>query len=95
MDPSPATTQITTIREQSKPNPLSYTTFYSPSWTAFEGNSTNSFETTTPGQHPETTQTVHRAATGARSSEMTAYSDYSTPPTGDRPLIFESKEGGK
>ncbi|KAF5566751.1 hypothetical protein FPHYL_3693 [Fusarium phyllophilum] len=95
MDPSPAITQTATIREESKPNLLSYTTFYSPSWTAFEGNSSNSLDTTSPGQHPEPTQTVQRTATGGRSSEMTAYSDYSTPPTFDRPLVLETESGGK
>lgn len=83
-----------------KSTPL-YTTFYSPSWTAFGGtnsqiyNPEESFATVRgPARGPATAQTPATSSNenmSRASSATTAYSDYSTPPPGYQPLARRPK----
>ncbi|KAF4446875.1 hypothetical protein F53441_9506 [Fusarium austroafricanum] len=94
MSPNPPSTPVTAIRDQSKSKPLSYTTFYSPSWTAFQGTTTQLGPQPDNIQYqpPDRNTSIQSAATAATSSGTTSYSDYSTPPVGYGLLASRTKQ---
>ena len=94
MEPNSEMIQTIILKAPSKSSAVTYTTFYSPSWTAFRGTSAPHSDLG-PGRsqssQPAQEQSIQSADMNCTSGGTT-YSDYSTPPRDNGPFAPGAKQ---